>query len=66
MTFFIKCDTCGIVQESEMGENGRDPINPINPATGKQWYSRVKDGKIEHACSLEHIKSGMVWPEWAK
>jgi len=66
MTSFVKCDTCGKIQEAQINPIG-DPINPINLETGSRWYSRIKDEKLVHACRLEHCNDeAMVWPEWAK
>lgn len=61
MTFFIKCNGCGKTQESKCNSIG-DPCNPINPKTGQQWWSRVKDDKTIHACSRECMDEGLVWP----
>lgn len=61
MTFKVICDKCG--EEATCPVNYRgDPINPM----GKRgrWYSKVKDGKTQHACSrkcLEEI-GGLVFP----
>lgn len=56
MTFFVKCDSCGLMEEAPCNPSG-EPYNP----TG--WYSRLKNGKEVHACQRFHIpKDEGVWP----
>ena len=48
----MECDACGKMQECPISEDTHRPLKPINPDTGKLWWSRIKDGSIElHACS---------------
>jgi hypothetical protein len=63
LTFFVKCDTCGKIQEAIEGA-AHYACNPINEETGQKWYSRVKpDGKTAHACCIEHIpKDELISP----
>ena len=64
MTYFVKCDTCGKIQEGVTTET--DYVgNPINPETDEKWYSRIINGKVEHACKESCLKEGLVWPKWA-
>lgn len=58
MTFKVICDSCG--KESKCPVNYRgDPINPDG------WWSRVHDGKKQHACSRECLdKLGGVVAPW--
>ena len=64
MTFFVKCNNCGRVQEGI--ETKTEYIaNPINPDTKEKWYSRTINNKTEHACNELCLKKGMVWPKWA-
>ena len=60
MTFLIRCDNCGKIQEAD--DSGIFPCNPINPITNEKWWSRVKDGKHEHACQRSCLKDGVVSP----
>ena len=63
MTFLVKCDGCGNIQEAD--DQGHFPGNPENPGTGQKWYSRVplETKKTVHACCRGCIKDGgMVFP----
>ena len=42
MTFFVKCNNCGKVEEAV--DLGHYPGNPPG------WYSRVENKKHKHAC----------------
>ena len=57
MTFKLVCDGCGKEINAPSGYLG----NPINP-TG--WYSRLHEGKTQHACSRECLEKlgGIVAP----
>ena len=57
MTFKVICDCCGNEQIAPVNYKG-DPFNP----TG--WYSRVHEGKRQHACSRKCLEElgGIVAP----
>jgi hypothetical protein len=50
MTYILKYDSCGKMQESP------DQLSPINPETNETWYSRNMNGKVQLACSYSCVK----------
>jgi hypothetical protein len=61
VTYKVICDGCG--KEAIAPTNWKGvPFNPVGD--DGMWFSRVKDGKVQHACSRKCLEKlgGIVFP----